>query len=72
LPTPSLGRRVRASEDVLRSFKKHQSLKVSYSDGAYVRFGGNYQSVSVAWQYSWLGWPKFHELIAICKPQLPD
>ena len=41
--------------------KKHQSLKVSYSDGAYVRFGGNYQSVSVAWQYSWVGWPKFHE-----------
>ncbi len=41
--------------------KKHQSLKVSYNDGDYVRFGGNYQSVSVAWQYSWVGWPKFHE-----------
>jgi outer membrane putative beta-barrel porin/alpha-amylase len=40
---------------------RHQSIKVSYSDGTYVRFGGNYQSVSVAWQYSWLGWPKFHE-----------
>ena len=36
---------------------KHQSLKVSYSDGAYVRFGGNFQNVSVAWQYSWLGRP---------------
>jgi hypothetical protein len=35
--------------------KKHQAIKVSYSDGAYVRFGGNYQSVSVAWQYSWIG-----------------
>ena len=35
----------------------HQSLKVSYSNGAYVRFGGNYQNVSVAWQYSWLGRP---------------
>ena len=37
---------------------KHQSLKCSYSDGAYVRFGGNYQNLSVAWQYSWLGRPK--------------
>jgi hypothetical protein len=35
----------------------HQSIKVSYSAGAYVRFGGNYQNVSVAWQYSWLGKP---------------
>jgi hypothetical protein len=37
---------------------KHQSIKISYSDGAYVRFGGNYQSVSLAWQYSWLGRPR--------------
>jgi hypothetical protein len=37
---------------------KHQSLKLSYSDGTYIRFGGNYQNVSVAWQYSWLGKPK--------------
>lgn len=37
---------------------KRQSVKVSYDNGAYIRFGGNYQSVSVAWQYSWLGWPK--------------
>ena len=37
---------------------KHQSLKFSYSDGTYIRFGGNYQNVSAAWQYSWLGRPK--------------
>jgi hypothetical protein len=37
---------------------KHQSLKFSYSNGTYIRFGGNYQTVSVAWQYSWLGRPK--------------
>lgn len=37
-------------------FTNHQSVKMSYSDGTYIRFGGNYQSVSVAWQYSWLGW----------------
>jgi hypothetical protein len=37
---------------------KHQSLKFSYSDGTYIRYGGNYQNVSVAWQYSWIGKPK--------------
>jgi len=37
---------------------KHQSLKFSYNNGAYIRFGGNYQNVSVAWQYGWLGRPK--------------
>ncbi len=36
---------------------KHQSVKLSYSGGAYVRYGGNFQNVSVAWQYSWLGRP---------------
>jgi hypothetical protein len=39
---------------------KHESVKISYSTGTYARFGGNYQSVSMAWQYSWIGWPKFH------------
>jgi hypothetical protein len=37
-------------------FSRHQSVKVSYSDGTYITFGGNYQSVQIAWQYSWLGW----------------
>jgi hypothetical protein len=36
---------------------KHQSLKFSYNNGTYIRFGGNYQNVSAAWQYSWLGKP---------------
>lgn len=36
---------------------KHQSLKFSYSRGTYVTFGGNFQNVSAAWQYSWLGRP---------------
>lgn len=39
-------------------FTKHQSVKIAYSYGTYVRFGGNYQSLQVAWQYSWIGWPK--------------
>jgi len=36
---------------------RHQSLKLGYSDGTYIRFGGNYQNLSLAWQYSWLGRP---------------
>jgi len=33
----------------------HQSVKVSYARGAYVQIGGDYRTVSLAWQYSWLG-----------------
>jgi outer membrane putative beta-barrel porin/alpha-amylase len=36
---------------------KHQSIKFSYNRGAYIRYGGNYQNVSFAWQYSWIGRP---------------
>ena len=36
---------------------RHQSIKFSYSNGAYIRYGGNFQNVSVAWQYSWVGRP---------------
>jgi hypothetical protein len=36
---------------------QHQALKVSYSRGAYIRYGGNYDTLSVAWQYSWQGRP---------------
>jgi len=37
---------------------RHQAVKFSYSNGAYIRYGGDFQNVSVAWQYSWLGRPK--------------
>jgi hypothetical protein len=37
--------------------RKHQSLKFSYSYGAIVRVGGNYNNLSVGWQSSWLGRP---------------
>ncbi len=36
---------------------KHQSFKFAYSKGSYVRFGGDYQNIQVAWQYSWVGRP---------------
>ena len=32
---------------------RHQSVKLSYARGAYIRFGGDYRIFSVAWQYSW-------------------
>jgi hypothetical protein len=38
-------------------FRRQMSLKFSYSDGTYTTFGGAYQTVSAAWQYSWLGRP---------------
>ncbi len=36
---------------------KHQSMKISYNNGAYTRFGGDFQNIAVAWQYSWIGRP---------------
>ena len=36
---------------------KRQAIKLSYNNGAYIRYGGNYHNVSVGWQYSWLGRP---------------
>jgi len=39
-------------------FTGHQALKFSYSDGTYIRYGGNYHNLQVAWQYSWVGRPK--------------
>lgn len=34
---------------------RHQSFKANYSVGSYVRFGGNYHTITVGWQYSWIG-----------------
>jgi hypothetical protein len=34
---------------------RRHSIKLGYADGAYVRFGGDYQIASAAWQYSWVG-----------------
>lgn len=56
LATQQTGSRIGAT--AAWRFSKHQSVKVSYSNGTYIRFGGNYQVVQAAWQYSWLGWPK--------------
>jgi hypothetical protein len=54
----STQRNSRIGGTVALPISKHQTLKFSYSNGTYIRFGGNYQNVSAAWQYSWLGRPK--------------
>jgi len=35
-----------------------QSLKFSYSQGAYVTIGGAYRTYSAGWQYSWISQPR--------------
>ena len=34
---------------------RRQSFKISYSDGVIVRIGGNFQVLSVGYQYGWIG-----------------
>jgi len=36
---------------------RHQSVKFSYNRGAYIKYGGDFQNVSLGWQYSWVGHP---------------
>src|SRR5271155_4329686 len=55
LATKQTGSRLGGTASI--PISKQQSIKVSYSNGTYIIFGGNYQNVSVAWQYSWLGRP---------------
>ena len=37
---------------------RRQSLKLSFSDGAYITYGGNYRNITVSWQYGWLSGAK--------------
>jgi hypothetical protein len=37
---------------------RHQSVKFSFSRGAVTRIGGDFRTLSVAWQYSWIGKPQ--------------
>ncbi len=56
VPNPAtLQKNSRVGATAAFPISKHQSLKFSYANGAYIRFGGDYQAFSVAWQYSWIG-----------------
>jgi hypothetical protein len=57
LNTNTLQRNSRVGLTTSIPLTKHQSMKLSYSTGAYITYGGNYKEISVAWQYSWLGRP---------------
>lgn len=53
----TLQRSSRIGGSISVPLSNHHALKFSYSNGAYIRYGGDYQSVAVAWQYSWQGRP---------------
>jgi len=53
----SLQRNSRIGGTVSFPVSRHQSIKASYNRGAYIRYGGNFNNVSVGWQYSWVGRP---------------
>ena len=53
----SLQRNSRIGATTSVPLNKHQSFKVSYNRGAYIRYGGNFNNVSAGWQYSWVGKP---------------
>jgi len=53
----TIQRNSRIGATVSVPLNKHQSLKFSYNNGAYINYGGNYQNLSLAWQYTWIGWP---------------
>jgi hypothetical protein len=58
VPTPRTTQRSsRLGGTLAVPYTDHQSIKLSYSDGAYVLYGGNYQTVQIGWQYSWLRHP---------------
>lgn len=54
--TRQLGSHLGATASV--PITKHQSIKFGYNNADYSQFGGAYQNVSVAWQYSWFGHPR--------------
>jgi hypothetical protein len=59
VPSPStLQRNSRVGITASIPLTRHQSLKLSYNDGAYIRYGGNYHNISAAWQYGWSGRPR--------------
>jgi len=53
----SLQRNSRIGATVSFPVSRPQSIKASYNRGAYIRYGGNFNNISVGWQYSWLGRP---------------
>ena len=53
--TNTLQRNSRVGVTASVPLSQHQSVKFSYANGAYIRYGGAYQTLTAAWQYSWIG-----------------
>jgi hypothetical protein len=53
-PTSGSLRNVRVGVTASMPLTQKQSLKLSYSNGAVTRVGGNFRSISAAWQYAWI------------------
>jgi hypothetical protein len=53
--TNTLQRNSRVGATASVPISQHQSVKFSYANGAYIRYGGDYQTLTAAWQYSWVG-----------------
>jgi hypothetical protein len=53
--TPSSGPQSNVRVGITASvpLARKQSLKLSYSNGAVTRVGGNFRSIGIAWQYAW-------------------
>lgn len=47
-------RNVRVGVTASMPLAQQQSLKLSYSNGAVTRVGGNFRSITAAWQYAWI------------------
>ena len=50
----TVNRNSRVGGTVAVPISRRQSIKFSYSDGAYIHYGGNYKNASIGWQYSWV------------------
>ena len=50
-------RESRAGVTMSVPFTRRQSVKFGYSQGAFKRIGGNFRTISAAWEYSWVGKP---------------
>jgi hypothetical protein len=51
--TASYQKNSRAGMTASVPITRHQSVKLSFSRGAYINYGGNYKNVTAVWQYAW-------------------
>ena len=55
---PDQQRDSRVGGTVSVPINRHQAVKLSYNQGAYITVGGAYRTLAVGWQYSWISAPQ--------------